>query len=286
MLPRPARTRQADKPDLSGHNALYAAGAGRLAGATDKAAFTRAYEREHMAPFHAGGSTKGYVRGLATRRLLADAARSGRRLAELRVLETGSGRGELALYLAGRGFQVIGVDLSQVGCRAAGQLAERLELASQCRFVAADLAHLPLAAGSVDFVIGHAALHHFIKYPGVPAELERVMRPGASGCFADAFGQNRLYHLFHDRARMARLGDVSLTAAMIGRYFAAFGLELRPTDWFVMLDKLYLRLAPASFEPFLRRLSRLHFWLDRRLPAGRRPLLALSGSVLTVIHKR
>jgi SAM-dependent methyltransferase len=270
--------------DRRAHNELYAATAGAGLSAPTPSDYLAAYEARHMTPFHAGGTTKGYVRGLATRRLLA-------RLEDRRpgdaatILDAGCGTGELSRYLACRGHRVVAVDLSEVGCELGRRRAVRLGLGPRCRFIVADLSCLPLRDESVDFVIGHASLHHFIKDPGAAAELRRVMRAGAEGFFADSFGENPLFALLRTRRRMRRLGDVPLTRSRILRFFREFRVTLEPTDWFVMLDKLYLRLCRGRAPRLLRRLSRLHFALDRRVPAGSRLSLGLAGAVLTTIRK-
>ena len=51
---------------------------------------------------------------------------------------------------------------------------------------------------SVGFVIDINYLHRSIKYRGVTGEFMRVMKPGATTCFADPFGENSQYHVFND----------------------------------------------------------------------------------------
>jgi len=205
----------------------------------------------------------------------------------VKVLDAGCGQGELSVYLASHGFAVVGVDVSSVACAQAAELASALGVSDRCTFLAEDLTHLSLADASIHCIIGHAALHHFIKYEGVPLELARVLRPDGQGFFADAFGENKLYHLFHDKKKMQRLGDVSLTKPLVERFFSPyFHVEILPTDWFVMLDKLYEKLLPSPAEPLLRSISKLHFWLDRKLPTSSRTALYLSGSAMTHIRRK
>lgn len=271
--------------DRRSHNELYGADNRALPGNDSCREFQAWYETEHMSPFCEGGTTKGYVRGLATRRLLESALDIPGSQADVRILDAGCGRGELSLYLACRGLTVIGVDVSEVGCNRGRQWANRLGVGARCHFITGDLASLPLSGASIDFVIGHASLHHFIKYPGVSGELYRIMKPGATGFFADSFGENPAYRLFHDEERMKRLGDVPLNRKLIEEFFRRFRVRFRPTDWFVMFDKLYSRLTPDWMEPALRKLSRLHFELDRLVPVSTGLALRLSGSVLTEIQK-
>lgn len=277
-----------EKNDREGHDHYYRnLEASPMAAARSSDEYIRQYECMHLQPFWRGGTTKGYVRGLATRRLIEAAQAHNVSLRNIKVLDVGCGQGELSVYLASYGFTVVGVDISTVACVQATQLAAALGVSNTCSFLAEDLTNLSIAEASVHYIIGHAALHHFIKYEGVSTELARVLRPGGEGFFADAFGENKLYHLFHDKKKMQSLGDVSLTKRRVEQFFCSdFQVELLPTDWFVMLDKLYEKFAPSLAQPVLRRVSRMHFWLDRKVPASSRTALYLSGAVMTHITRK
>jgi hypothetical protein len=95
-----------------------------------------------------------------------------------------------------------------------------------------------------------------------------------------------LYRLFHDKKKMERLGDCLLTKRLVTRYFEDFELKLLPTDWFVMFDKFLDRIFKLKGLIFRRRLSKVFFYLDRRIPSSSRLALLLSGSVITFIRKR
>ncbi|MDH4278465.1 MAG: methyltransferase domain-containing protein [Acidimicrobiia bacterium] len=56
-----------------------------------------------------------------------------------RALEPACGTGAGSLWLAGRGLDVTGVDVSSVAVDVATAAARRLDLADRCRFVVADL---------------------------------------------------------------------------------------------------------------------------------------------------
>jgi len=56
-----------------------------------------------------------------------------------RALEVACGRGKTAVWLAGRGMNVHGVDISPVAVELAGQLAVRIGVADRCRFEVWDL---------------------------------------------------------------------------------------------------------------------------------------------------
>ena len=272
-----------NKTDKAGYNAHYKGQELTSAGTKDE--FLQGFKDEKLTPFFQGGHTKGYVLGLATKSLMEAIDTTGKQASDVTILDAGSGSGKLSAYLACQGYNVVGVDISEEGCAIAEGLAKSLDASKRCSFRAESLESIGLSDSCIDFVIGHASLHHFVKYEGVASELYRLLKPGGQGFFADSFSENKLYHVFHDKEKMERLGDVSLTRTLITDYFGQFEVELVPTDWFVMLDKFYLKLLPKSAKPMLRRLSKAHFWLDRRVPRTSRLALALSGSVMTKIRK-
>lgn len=272
-------------PDRTGHDELYKGRASALFEARTRDQYVKEFEGLHASPFWRGGSAKGYVRGLTVEYLMRSASNQHRSNERLCVLDAGCGQGELSVYLAAKGFRVIGVDVSGEAVTSSGRLAEKFGVLDSCHFLAATLEALPLDAESCDYVIGHGSLHHFIKYNGVPSELNRILKPAGEMFFADAFGENPLFRVFHDGQRMARLGDVLLKKGLVEDYFQDFEVTLHPTDWFVMLDKLFIRLMPARANPLCRRLSWLWWHLDRLIPVNRFTL-ALSGSVMTHVRKR
>jgi hypothetical protein len=84
---------------------------------------------------------------------------------------------------------------------------------------------------------------------------------------------------------MERLGDVILTKRLVDEYFAGFELELVPTDWFSMFDKLGQRLVGARGNRLLKRTARITHAVDRLIPQRSRVALYFSGSLLTCIRK-
>jgi ubiquinone/menaquinone biosynthesis C-methylase UbiE len=274
-----------EKTDKRGYDQLYRGKVSRFADSANKQAYVEQYERSKLTPFYAGGRTKGYARGLATRSLLDAISRKGLNPADTLILDAGSGQGELSVYLGCKGYNVVGVDISESGCLAARDMAARIGVSKNCSFLAQSLDSISIGDGEVDYIIGHAALHHFIKYEGVPNEFKRVMKDASEGFFADSFGENKVYHLFHNKERMKRLGDVSLSKDMIVKYFRGFNVELLPADWFTMTDKLFMKIFPRNWDNVAKRISGCSFWLDRHIPVSSRFALRLSGSVVTTIRK-
>lgn len=96
------------------------------------------------------------------------------------VADVGCGPGRDIALLRGKGFRVIGIDLSL------GQLRSN----SLTSVVQADMRQLPLRGGSVDAIWCHAALLHIPRavVPAVLAEFARAAGPGGGLFLAVAEG--------------------------------------------------------------------------------------------------
>jgi SAM-dependent methyltransferase len=89
-----------------------------------------------------------------------------------RALDLGCGEGRNALWLAGRGWQVTGVDFAGVALARAAQLAERADLATRVTWVQADVSDSSRWGDAADLVVV-AYLHQ------VSSERRRVLRAAA-----------------------------------------------------------------------------------------------------------
>jgi len=90
------------------------------------------------------------------------------------VLDLGCGTGAHAVRLAGRGCDVIAVDLTREGVRSARARFARDKLRG--RFLVADAEHLPFRSGAVSVAWTFLLLHHFPRLDRLPQELARVAR--------------------------------------------------------------------------------------------------------------
>ncbi|HXF81716.1 MAG TPA: ubiquinone/menaquinone biosynthesis methyltransferase, partial [bacterium] len=90
-----------------------------------------------------------------------------------RVLDAGTGTGDLARLAAARGAQVIGADLTP----AMLAIARRRGPAS-ARWVIADVAALPFRSAAFDVVLTGFTLRHTTSLDGTLRELHRVLAPG------------------------------------------------------------------------------------------------------------
>lgn len=93
-----------------------------------------------------------------------------------RVLDVGTGPGEVAASAARRGAPVVGVDSAEEMLRIATRLHPALT------FVRATAERLPFDAARFDAVVGNLVIQHVAQPEPVLAECKRVLAPG--GCLA------------------------------------------------------------------------------------------------------
>src|ERR1700728_5477844 len=74
-------------------------------------------------------------------------------------LEIGAGTGTNAIWMAERGFDVLGVDISSLAVERADAKMERSAL--RCRFAAIDFLAAPLPDGPFQFVFDRGCFHVF-----------------------------------------------------------------------------------------------------------------------------
>jgi len=106
-----------------------------------------------------------------------------------RAIDLGCGAGNYAIYLAGLGFDVTGVDSSRTAIKIAEEQAEKRE--ARCRFIVADLlGDLHEVEGTFDFAYDWEFLHHIFPEDRETyiRNVHRILNPGAlyfSVCFSE-----------------------------------------------------------------------------------------------------
>lgn len=120
--------------------------------------------------------------------LLVELVDSGK-VQPCKAIDLGCGAGNYAIYLAGRGFEVTGVDFSLTAIRIAKENAERKN--AKCNFFVADVVdELDEVNQTWDFVYGWGLLHHILpeqrqKYV---KNVSRILNPRGkylSVCFSE-----------------------------------------------------------------------------------------------------
>lgn len=94
-----------------------------------------------------------------------------------RVLDVGTGDGQIARLLAGQGSAVVGIDPT------AAQLAVARQRAGGPAYVRAGAAAVPVADASVDAVVACLVFEHVHDVDHAIAEVGRVLRPGGRFAF-------------------------------------------------------------------------------------------------------
>lgn len=89
-----------------------------------------------------------------------------------RVVDVGTGEGQIARLAAGLGAHVVGVD------PAAAQLVEAAKRGSGPSYLAGAAASLPIRAGHADAVVACLVFEHIAEVDAAIAEVGRVLRPG------------------------------------------------------------------------------------------------------------
>lgn len=94
-----------------------------------------------------------------------------------RVLDVGTGEGQLARLLAAQGSRVVGVDPT------AAQLVAATERGGGPAYARAAAERLPIATGSLDAVLACLVFEHIPDHVPAISEVARVLRPGGRFAF-------------------------------------------------------------------------------------------------------
>ncbi len=270
-------------PDQTGYDSHYGGVQFDDLDAGTAEQFVANFEERFAQPLHDGGWVHD---GECMHRVLEILNRycseTGKKPNQVTLLDAGSGLGHTSVFFAAKGFNVISVEISAEGVAQGRLLANNL--AVKCVFLQASLEDMDVAAGCVDVFFGRNTLHHFVKYPQVAEEFRRVAAPGAIGLYLDPYGENIFKNVFHDKARMKRLGDELLTKPKIEAFFSKERVELNPLCWFSLLNKLFVRMFGWKRGDLLRSFATVAHRLDALIPADSRLALWLAGRVVTVVQ--
>lgn len=167
-------------------------------------------------------------------------------VAGARILDFGCGGGVTSAWLASRGADVVGVDISPRSLARAREVQQALGL--RATFV--PTIEEAGREGSFDAVVGHLALHH-IDVPKLAPLFAGRVRAGGKGAFVETFATNPLLRVAR-RTLTGRLGipklgtpdEQPLRRADLAALRSAFGhLELACSQMFLLriFDRQVLR---------------------------------------------
>ncbi len=183
-----------------------------------------------------------------------------------RALEYGCGDGQwsYAYFLAERGADVTGIDISDVAIQLAQKEADRRGL-RKAKFQMMNAEQMEFADSSFDLICGSAILHH-LDLERSYAELARVLTPDGAAVFSEPLGHNPAINWYRHRTpelrtpdeHPLRMGDVRLAQEYFGRVemksfylLSLMGVPFRNATWFPRLrsflnraDRVLFRLVP------------------------------------------
>jgi ubiquinone/menaquinone biosynthesis C-methylase UbiE len=131
-----------------------------------------------------------------------------------RILECGSGSGEVSAWLAANGYDVVLLDASRSALAFAEKRFQREGLSG--KFVHGNVLELPFDDASFDVVTSFGLLEHFEDVDSVLTEMIRVIRPGGM-LFAD---------IVPDRFSVQTLGNAFNAIVRVAYYT----LKLKPME--------------------------------------------------------
>lgn len=195
---------------------------------------------------------------------------------DYRAIEIATGPGYVAMALAAKCREVVGVDLTEAPLRIAERTRQSRSL-TNVSFRTADAEELPFAAGEFDVAVCRFAFHHFEHPELVLAEMCRVSGVGATIAIEDLYASE-----FQPRAayynHFEHLRDHSHTRAMapseLIEKLARAGIELQRlySDELIVEAETWLQSAHTSADDAVEVRRLLEDDIRRDL-SGARPFL-------------
>jgi ubiquinone/menaquinone biosynthesis C-methylase UbiE len=158
------------------------------------------------------------------------------------ALDYCAGNGECGLYMASRGGNVIGIDISAEGVANANQNARDLGLQDKCQFVVQDAEATSFRDNTFDVVVEYGALHH-LDYGKAMKELRRIVKPTGEIICIEALRHNPLFHTYR------RLTPHLRTAWEVDHIIGVDQLEIS-REYFGSVQPKFFHLAGLLAVPF------------------------------------
>ena len=189
-----------------------------------------------------------------------------------KVLEFGCGQNSYAVWMAERGAEVVGIDISD---EAIEQMRERVStqsISDKVSFLRMNAEQLEFPDRSFDVIAGRAILHHLDLEKSL-SEISRTLRPGGIALFVEPLGHNPVINAYRNRTPELRtpdehplvMNDLRLAEKHFGKvtahYFHLASLAATPfanTRFFGTVLSVLEHFDRAIFKllPFLRK----HAW--------------------------
>lgn len=182
-----------------------------------------------------------------------------------RILEYGCGLGSYAFFLAKKGSEVTGIDISKVAIEQAKAKAIEEDMVDKTTFLVMDAEATDFADESFDIICGTGILHHLDLNVAVK-ELARVLKPGGKAIFIEPLGYNPAINLYRAMTPNMRTPDehplLRKDLALTKCYF-----QKVETEFFHLLSLLAIpfRNTP-KFHGLVRLLDKVDAMIFKLLP--------------------
>jgi ubiquinone/menaquinone biosynthesis C-methylase UbiE len=164
------------------------------------------------------------------------------------VLDYACGDGAWAAYFALTGARkVAGFDIGETGIRRGQKRIDKQGLNGKARLYPMDASKLKFHDNEFEMVIGHAVIHHVIKYPNVFEELHRVMKPGSKAFFLENLADFPFWKLHWKIKGEIPEGDVPIFSKEIRQKTRMFSAIEIKGDSFLFSLKHFLWKAEMGF---------------------------------------
>lgn len=206
------------------------------------------------------GSTKWYEKFLAEHA-------EGRRF-----LEYGCGPNSYAFWLANKGANGVGIDISDTAIEQMRERSKHRPFPERVAFQRMNAEELEFPDNSFDIICGRAILHHLDLRKSF-SEIARTLRPGGHAIFVEPLGHNPVINAYRNRTPDLRtedehpllMSDLTMAKEYFGKieaqYFHLGGLAAAPLVGMKIFDPVLNLLdgvdrALFNTLPFLRK----HAW--------------------------
>lgn len=189
------------------------------------------------------------------------------------VLDYGCGYGLWSIYFASTGAgKVHGFDLSGKAVEMGMELIHEMGLQDRVVLSEMDASELEYPDKMFDIVVGHAVLHHTIKYPGIFEHLYRVMKPGAKAYFFEGLADFPLWKLWWKIKGEVPEGDVPIFDHEVREKAHMFSdVEIIGDTFFHSIKHFLWRKNPNPFRRSLMKTShRFDQWMLNNFPSLRK----------------
>lgn len=122
------------------------------------------------------------------------------------ILEYGCGPNSYAFWLAQRGAQVMGIDISDTAIEQMRERSQQRPFPERVSFQRMNAEELEFPAQTFDVICGRAILHHLDLAKSF-AEIARTLKPNGHAIFVEPLGHNPVINAYRNRTPELRTED-------------------------------------------------------------------------------